>query len=172
MGNFGGFGGGNMAQLMKQAQAMQRQLKEAQEKLAEEEVTGTAGGGIVEVTLKGNKTFVGIKIKPEAVDPDDVEMLEDMINAAFEHIDVAFGKNYFVLGAHFLSSGELSEYELDVVRNHITDAVEPVSDGLGKGAAGKGEHQNEAQKGGCNFFGHFLSSVKQILRSNLTFLVD
>lgn len=83
MGNFGGFGGGNMAQLMKQAQAMQRQLKEAQEKLAEEEVTGTAGGGIVEVTLKGNKTFVGIKIKPEAVDPDDVEMLEDMINAAF-----------------------------------------------------------------------------------------
>ena len=78
MGNFGGFGGGNMGQLMKQAQAMQRQLKEAQQKLAEEEVIGTAGGGMVEVTMKGNKTLVGISIKPE-----DVEMLEDLVVAAF-----------------------------------------------------------------------------------------
>ncbi len=83
MGNFGGFGGGNMGQLMKQAQAMQRQLKEAQQKLAEEEVVGTAGGGMVEVTMKGNKTLVGISIKPEAVDPEDVEMLEDLVVAAF-----------------------------------------------------------------------------------------
>ena len=83
MGNFGGFGGGNMGQLMKQAQAMQRQLKEAQQKLAEEEVIGTAGGGMVEVTMKGNKTLVGISIKPEAVDPEDVEMLEDLVVAAF-----------------------------------------------------------------------------------------
>jgi DNA-binding YbaB/EbfC family protein len=80
---YGGFGGGNMQQIMKQAQAMQRKLQQAQEQLAEEEVTGTAAGGMVEVTLKGNKTPVAVTIDPEAVDPDDVEMLEDMIIAAF-----------------------------------------------------------------------------------------
>lgn len=81
---FGGFGGGNMQQIMKQAQQMQRKLQEAQEQLAEEEVTGTAAGGMVEVTLKGNKTPVAVTIKPEAVDPDDVEMLEDMVLAALQ----------------------------------------------------------------------------------------
>ena len=80
---FNGFGGGgNMANLMKQAQQMQKLFTEAQEKLAEEEVVGSASGGLVEVTMKGNKTIVGIKIKPEIVDKDDVEMLEDMILAA------------------------------------------------------------------------------------------
>ena len=79
---YGGFGGGNMQQIMKQAQAMQRKLQQAQEQLAEEEVTGTAAGGMVEVTLKGNKTPVTVTIDPEAVDPDDVEMLEDMVLAA------------------------------------------------------------------------------------------
>ena len=81
---FGGFGGGNMQQIMKQAQAMQRKLQQAQEQLAEEEVTGTAAGGMVEVTLKGNKTPVAVTIDPEAVDPDDVEMLEDMVLAALQ----------------------------------------------------------------------------------------
>ncbi len=81
---FGGFGGGNMQQIMKQAQAMQRKLQEAQEQLAEEEVTGTAGGGMVEVTLKGNKTPVAVSINPDAVDPDDVEMLEDLVLAALQ----------------------------------------------------------------------------------------
>lgn len=80
---FNGFGGGgNMANLMKQAQQMQKLFTEAQEKLAEEEVVGSASGGLVEVTMKGNKTIVGIKIKPEIVDKEDVEMLEDMILAA------------------------------------------------------------------------------------------
>ena len=79
---YGGFGGGNMQQIMKQAQAMQRKLQQAQEQLAEEEVTGTAAGGMVEVTLKGNKTPVAVTLDPEAVDPDDVEMLEDMVLAA------------------------------------------------------------------------------------------
>ena len=81
---FGGFGGGNMQQIMKQAQQMQRKLQEAQERLAEEEVTGTAGGGMVEVTLKGDKTPVAVSINPDAVDPDDVEMLEDMVLAALQ----------------------------------------------------------------------------------------
>ncbi len=80
---FGGFpGGGNMQQLMKQAQQMQKKLQQAQEELAETEVTGSAAGGMVEITLLANKTPVSISIKPEAVDPDDVEMLEDMVLAA------------------------------------------------------------------------------------------
>lgn len=79
---YGGFGGGNMQQLMKQAQAMQRKLQEAQQELAESEVSGSAAGGMVEVTLTGDKTPVSVSIKPEAVDPDDVEMLEDMVLAA------------------------------------------------------------------------------------------
>lgn len=86
MGNFKGFGGGgggNMGQLMKQAQAMQKQLQEAQGKLAEEEVVGSAGGGMVEIVMKGDKTLVSVSIKPQAIDPDDVEMLEDLVLAAF-----------------------------------------------------------------------------------------
>ncbi|MGN0743919.1 MAG: YbaB/EbfC family nucleoid-associated protein [Christensenellales bacterium] len=79
---YGGFGGGNMQQLMKQAQAMQRKLQEAQQELADSEVTGSAAGGMVEVTITGDKTPVSVSIKPEAVDPDDVEMLEDMVLAA------------------------------------------------------------------------------------------
>lgn len=84
MGKFGGFGGmGNMQQLMKQAQKMQQELQEAQEALKELEVTGTSGGGLVEVTMTCEKQLSAIKIKPEAVDPEDVEMLEDLIVAAF-----------------------------------------------------------------------------------------
>ncbi len=78
----GGFGGGNMQQIMKQAQMMQKKLQEAQAELAETEVTGSAAGGMVEVVIMANKTPVSVTIKPEAVDPDDVEMLEDMILAA------------------------------------------------------------------------------------------
>lgn len=79
---YGGFGGGNMQQLMRQAQQMQKKLQEAQQEIAETEVTGSAGGGMVEVTMLADKTPVSISIKPEAVDPDDVEMLEDLILAA------------------------------------------------------------------------------------------
>jgi hypothetical protein len=82
----GGFPGGgmpgNMSQLMKQAQRMQRQMEEAQAQLEEAEMTGTAGGGVVEVTVSGKKEITKIKIDPEAVDPDDVEMLEDLVMAA------------------------------------------------------------------------------------------
>ena len=79
---YGGVGGGNMQQLIKQAQAMQRKLQEAQQELADSEVTGSAAGAMVEVTLTGDKTPVSVSIKPEAVDPDDVEMLEDMVLVA------------------------------------------------------------------------------------------
>lgn len=72
----------NMQQLMKQAQKMQQQLLEAQQQLAETEVTGTAGGGLVTATVTGGGEVVSIKIDPKAVDPDDVETLEDLVVAA------------------------------------------------------------------------------------------
>ncbi len=79
---YGGFGGGNMQQLMRQAQQMQKKMQEAQAQIAETEVTGVAGGGMVEVTMTADKSPVSVSIKPEAVDPDDVEMLEDLVLAA------------------------------------------------------------------------------------------
>ena len=80
-GGFPGMGG-NMNQLMKQAQKMQKQMEEATKELQEKEVTSSAGGGVVEVTVSGNREVTKVKIDPEAVDPDDVEMLEDLIMAA------------------------------------------------------------------------------------------
>lgn len=80
---FGGGGGFNMQQMMRQAQKMQEQMAKAQEELAELTVTGSAGGGMVEITLTGKREIESVKIKPEAVDPDDVEMLEDLVSAAF-----------------------------------------------------------------------------------------
>lgn len=85
MGKFGYGGGGggmNMQQMMKQAQKLQQQMAEAKEELENARVTGTAGGGAVSVTISGSKRFLSIEIKPEVVDPDDVEMLEDLITAA------------------------------------------------------------------------------------------
>ena len=81
----GGFPGGmpgNMNNLMKQAQKMQRQMEETTKELEEKEVTATAGGGAVEVTVSGKKEVVKVKLAEEVVDPDDIEMLEDLIVAA------------------------------------------------------------------------------------------
>ena len=81
----GGFPGGmpgNMNNLMKQAQKMQKQIEENQKALEEKEFTATAGGGAVEVTISGKKEVTKVKISEDAVDPDDVEMLEDLIMAA------------------------------------------------------------------------------------------
>ena len=82
----GGFPGGgipgNMNNLMKQAQKMQRQMEEAQKELEEKEVEAAAGGGAVKVKVSGKKEIVAVTIDPEVVDPDDVEMLEDLIMAA------------------------------------------------------------------------------------------
>ena len=73
---------GNMANLMKQAQKMQRQMEEMQKELETKTVEATAGGGAVRVVVNGRKELMEVELKPEAVDPDDVEMLEDMIVAA------------------------------------------------------------------------------------------
>lgn len=78
----GGFPGGmpgNMNNLMKQAQKMQRQMEEAQKQLEDAEVTAKAGGGAVEVTVSGKKEITKVKLSEEVVDPDDIEMLEDLI---------------------------------------------------------------------------------------------
>ncbi len=81
----GGMGMGNMGNMqgmMKQMQKMQKQMQEAQEQLGQEKVEGTAGGGMVTVVVTGHKEIVDVQIKPEAVDPDDVEMLQDLVLAA------------------------------------------------------------------------------------------
>ena len=75
-------GGGNMQQMMKQMQKMQKKMGEEQEKLKEEKVQGTAGGGMVTVTVSGHKEVLDVEIKEEAVDPDDIEMLQDLVIAA------------------------------------------------------------------------------------------
>ena len=73
---------GNMNNLMKQAQRMQRQMEESQKALEEKEYTAAAGGGAVEVTVSGKKEVLKVKLAEEVVDPDDIEMLEDLIVAA------------------------------------------------------------------------------------------
>jgi len=73
---------GNMSNLMKQAQRMQRQMEESQKALEEATYTAKAGGGAVEVTITGKKQVTSVKLSKDAVDPDDVEMLEDLIMAA------------------------------------------------------------------------------------------
>lgn len=83
----GGFPGGmgmpgNMNNLMKQAQKMQKQMEENQKSMEEKEFTATAGGGAVEVTISGKKEVTKVKLAEEVVDPDDIEMLEDLIVAA------------------------------------------------------------------------------------------
>ena len=91
----GGFPGGGMpgkmANLMKQAQKMQRQMEEQAKEMETKEFTATAGGGAVEATVSGTKKVLSLKLDEEAVDPDDVEMLEDLIvaalNEALEKVD-------------------------------------------------------------------------------------
>ncbi len=82
----GGFPGGampgNMSNIMKQAQRMQRQMEDSQKELEVTEYTAKAGGGAVEITVTGKKEIKKVKLSQEVVDPDDVEMLEDLIVAA------------------------------------------------------------------------------------------
>ena len=75
-------GMGNMNNLMKQAQKMQRQMEETQKALEEKSYEASAGGGVVTVTVSGKKEVTSVKISEEVVDPDDIEMLEDLIVAA------------------------------------------------------------------------------------------
>ncbi len=82
-GGFGGFGGGNQMQnLMKQAQKMQEEMQKAQADLEETEIEGSAGGGLVKVVMSAKKVVKSITVNPDAVDTEDITMLEDLIIAA------------------------------------------------------------------------------------------
>lgn len=82
-GGFNGFPvGGGRNNMMKQIEKLQKQMEEMQENLANEEISATSGGGAVCATVNGNKELISIKLDKDAVDPDDVEMLEDLIVAA------------------------------------------------------------------------------------------
>ena len=80
---FGGMGGMNMNGMMKKVQKMQKQMQDMQEQLKKQTVDATAGGGVVKITMDGEKQVKGIVIDPAAVDPEDVEMLQDLLAAAF-----------------------------------------------------------------------------------------
>ena len=92
-GGMGGFGGMNINSLMKEAKKMQASMEKSQEELAQKEFDATAGGGAISVKVSGDKTLKEIKIQKEVVDPDDVEMLEDLIltcvNEALRKVDSA-----------------------------------------------------------------------------------
>ena len=93
-GGYPGMGGGmNMNNMMKQVQKMQKQMEEQQKALEEAEFSATAGGGAVQVTVSGKKVLTKVTLDPDAVDPDDVEMLEDLImvavNDAMKKVDEA-----------------------------------------------------------------------------------
>ncbi|KEZ47633.1 YbaB/EbfC family nucleoid-associated protein [Metabacillus indicus] len=75
-------GMGNMQKMMKQMQKMQKDMAKAQEELVVKTIEGSAGGGMVTVTINGNKEVTDVIIKPEVVDPDDIEMLQDLVLAA------------------------------------------------------------------------------------------
>ena len=92
-GGMGGFGGMNINQLMKEAKKMQADMEKSQEELSQKEFEATAGGGAVSVKVSGNKEIKEIIIKKEVVDPEDVEMLQDLIltctNEALRKVDSA-----------------------------------------------------------------------------------
>ena len=81
-GNFGGFGGANLGNLMRQAQKMQEDMMKAKKELEESEFSSSVGGGMVEAKMMGSRQLKSIKINPQVVDPDDVEMLEDLVLSA------------------------------------------------------------------------------------------
>ncbi len=81
-GGFPGMGGGNMQQLMKQAQKMQQDVQRIQQEVSEREFTATVGGGVVSATVYGRKELKNVVIDPACVDPEDVEMLQDLVISA------------------------------------------------------------------------------------------
>lgn len=89
----------DMNKMMKQVAKMQADLVKAEEQLGQEEIEGTAGGGMVKITVTGKGEFTGVKIDPEAIDPDDPSLLEDLVLAAI---------NEAVRGQHELAQERLA----------------------------------------------------------------
>ena len=77
----GGFGGANLQNLMRQAQKMQEDMQRAKQEIEESEFTASVGGGMVTVVMTGNRRVKSIELKPQVVDPDDIEMLTDLVTA-------------------------------------------------------------------------------------------
>ena len=92
-GGMGGFGGMNINSLMKEAKKMQADLEKSQQELSEKEFEASAGGNAVSVKVNGQKQIIDLKLQKEVVDPDDIEMLQDLIvtciNQAFKQVDDA-----------------------------------------------------------------------------------
>jgi DNA-binding YbaB/EbfC family protein len=102
-GGFNGFGGGNQMQnLMRQAQKMQQEMQKAQEELEELEVEGSSGSGLVKVTMTAKKVVTSISINPDAVDTDDITMLEDLLiaalNDAYDKADEVYSEKMGAFG--------------------------------------------------------------------------
>ena len=97
-GGMGGFGGMNINQLMKEAKKMQADMEKSQEELVSKEFEATSGGGAIEVKVSGAKEIKSIKINKDVVDPDDIEMLEDLIltcvNEALRKVDSAQAQSF------------------------------------------------------------------------------
>jgi DNA-binding YbaB/EbfC family protein len=106
-------GGGDMQKQLKQLQAMQAEMERTQEALAEKELTTTAGGGAVEVTINGSKEITKLVIDKDVVDPDDVEMLQDLVIAAVNEA--------------IRQMAELEETEM----NKVTGGLGAIGGGLG-----------------------------------------
>ena len=85
-GNFGGFGGGNLQNLMRQAQKMQEDMQRKRAELDARDFTASVGGGMIEIVMTGDRKIKKLSIKREVVDPDDVEMLEDLVVSAFSDV--------------------------------------------------------------------------------------
>ena len=105
----GGFTGmpGNMNNLMKQAQRMQRQMEEMQKEMETMEFEGTAGGEAVKVVVTGKKQMVSVELEPEVVDPDDIEMLQDLIVAATNEL---FGRLKNIRASRLVELAEASTF--------------------------------------------------------------
>lgn len=106
-------GGANMKNMMKQAQQMQQQMQKMQQELEEKEYEATVGGGVVKAVVSGKKELLSVTIDPEAVDPEDVEMLQDLVVAAVNEAlrkcedDVAASMNRFTGGINLGGLGGL-----------------------------------------------------------------
>ena len=108
----GGFPGGmpgNMNNLMKQAQKMQKQMAETQQALEEKTYEASAGGGVVSVTVSGKREVTAVKIAEEVVDPDDIEMLEDLVAAAVNATVKLGGKAYDATNVQWSINDEMEK---------------------------------------------------------------
>ena len=131
----GGFPGmgmpGNMNNLMKQAQKMQRQMEENQKALEEKSFTATAGGGAVEVTVSGKREVTGVKLAEEVVDPDDIEMLEDLIvaatNEALRKVEEETTAVMSKLTGGLGGSGRRPSFLMEYYSTHINKLIEQLS---------------------------------------------